>query len=111
MAAARRSTAACVFPERARSDLQIERELRALAPLALAPLAVLELRRLGADLVERGDARGDEHVAADHRAAPDGRVAAEDRRTGVDRHVVLDRRVALLPAQELPERGRQRPQR
>src|SRR3954470_18837052 len=65
-----------------------------LAPISRgASVAILQFGRFRADLVHRGNAAGDEHVAADHRAFPDDGVTAKDGRPGIDGDVVLDRRV------------------
>src|SRR5262245_40881749 len=69
------------------------------------PVAVFQLGGLGADLIEGGNAGGDEHVAPDGGPPADDSIATEDGGAGVDGHIVLDGRVAFLTAQKLTEAG------
>src|SRR5688500_668900 len=71
-----RDTHALVVPRQLRaSNLEVRHKLR-LARLRPA-FPILQLRRLGADLVKRGDAGSDEHVPADHRTFANHRFAAK----------------------------------
>ena len=82
------------------SDLKVEK-LRPLGVFEVADRDISASGRLGADLIERRDAGGDKHVAANQRALADPRVAAEDGGPGIDGDIVLDGGMALVAAKKL----------